>query len=394
MSDRKCYPRLHRNGAPGSHIHLRPAARQAGPRTPVLRCLTASTLIAIMLSACAALSGCQTAPQKNTDTDIRIGVSIYDQYDTFIGEMMDCFESEVASARQQDIRISIENANADRSQPAQNSQVEHMIQDGCDVICVNLVDRTDPTEIIDMARRSNIPVIFFNRELVEEDLMQWDRLYYVGADAFESGRLQGEMAAAWIADHPETDKNHDGQIQYVVLEGEAGHQDAILRSEYSVASLLSSGIPIDKLGYAIANWNRGQAHTQMLQMLERFDNPIELVLANNDDMALGAVDACKEHFSARSSWPAIFGIDGTSVGLAAIQDGTLTGTIYNDKENQASAMFRLAMALARGSSLEDMHLQEGKYIRLPYTKIDEEALREKTSQPETSSTEASKANTF
>ena len=58
--------------------------------------------------------------------------------------------------------------NAADSQSTQNNQVEEMLNDGCDVICVNLVDRTEPTTIIDMAEKNNVPVIFFNRELVAE----------------------------------------------------------------------------------------------------------------------------------------------------------------------------------------------------------------------------------
>ena len=85
------------------------------------------------------------------------------------------------------VAINIDTYNASASQSTQNSQVENMITEGCDVICVNLVDRTDPTAIIDLAEKNNIPVIFFNRELVEEDLERWTRLYYVGAQAFESG---------------------------------------------------------------------------------------------------------------------------------------------------------------------------------------------------------------
>ena len=68
-----------------------------------------------------------------------------------------------------------------------------MLQNSCDVLCVNLVDRTAPSEIIDMAKKKDVPVIFFNRELVEEDLNQWNKLYYVGADAKQSGILQGEL---------------------------------------------------------------------------------------------------------------------------------------------------------------------------------------------------------
>lgn len=117
------------------------------------------------------------------------------------------------------ITINVEIYNASGSQSTQNEQVESMIEDGCDVVCVNLVDRTDPTAIIDEAEKNSVPVIFFNRELVEEDLKRWDKLYYVGAEAFESGIMEGELAAEAFHEQAELDKNQDGIFQYVVLEG-------------------------------------------------------------------------------------------------------------------------------------------------------------------------------
>ena len=90
---------------------------------------------------------------------------------------------------------------------------------------MNLVDRTAPSRIIRMAKQEDIPVLFFNREPVREDLMQWEKLYYIGCDAEQSGIMQGEIVADYIKNHPEVDKNRDGEIQYVLLEGEAGHQE-------------------------------------------------------------------------------------------------------------------------------------------------------------------------
>ena len=104
-----------------------------------------------------------------------------------------------------------------------------MINDGCNVLCVNLADRTEPSEIIDAAKEKDIPIIFFNREPVEEDMRRWDKLYYVGGKAKQSGELQGELAADFIKVNPQADRNNDGKIQYVILEGEMGHQDAIIR---------------------------------------------------------------------------------------------------------------------------------------------------------------------
>ena len=96
-------------------------------------------------------------------------------------------------------------------------------------------------------------------------------------------------------------------------------------------------------------------------------------MSNNDDMALGAIDAYEAAGMIKSDWPAIFGIDGTTVGLEAVRDDKMTGTVYNDKEGQALAMYRLAMTLAKGGSIEnlssDYEITGGKYLRLPYGKV-------------------------
>lgn len=316
------------------------------------------------------IAGCGNENEEEEIKSIKIGVTVYDQYDTFVSQLIDSFNSYASEKEAQTgIAINVEVYNAADSQSTQNSQVETMLNDGCNVVCVNLVDRTEPTTIIDMAEKNNVPVIFFNRELVAEDLERWDKLYYVGAKAFESGIMEGEIAAEVFKNNPETDKNKDGIFQYIVLEGEAGHQDAIVRTEYSVSTIIERGVEVEKLNYAIANWNRAQAQTKMAQMLGEYGNSIELVLANNDDMALGAIDALKAAEIKPERWPVIVGIDGTNVGLEAVKNGEMAGTVYNDKEGQAKAMLNLAYGLSTGGSLGGLDLENGKYIRLPYEKV-------------------------
>lgn len=328
--------------------------------------------VAMVAVAVAGMTGCGQNSQKKVET-IKIGVGVYDQYDTFISELVDHFNeyaSEFSTVLDSDVSVNIDVYNAAGSQTTQNSQVETMLEDGCDVICINLVDRTEPVTIIDMAEKQNVPVIFFNRELVEQDLERWDKLYYVGARAAESGIMQGEMAVDLFEKDEHTDKNGDGVFQYVVLEGEADHQDAIVRTESAVSTITGKGIAVEKLGYAIANWNRAQAQTKMTQFLTQYDDQIELVLANNDDMALGAVDALKASGVPREKWPVILGIDGTDVGLHALEAGEISGTVYQDKEGQAEKMFTLAYCLVTGQPLDDLGLEEERYIFLPYQKIE------------------------
>lgn len=326
-------------------------------------------LLVVIMAGIFMLSGCGSVTDQPVKS-IKIGISVYDQYDTFVGQMMTAFNSYATQKQEMTgITINVEIYNASGSQSTQNEQVESMIKEGYNVICINLVDRTDPTTIIDAAEKNNVPVIFFNRELVEEDLGRWDKLYYVGAEAFESGIMEGELAAEAFEEQEELDKNQDGIFQYIVLEGEVGHQDSIVRTEYSVNTIIQKGVPVEKLGYAIANWNRAQAQTKMSQLLDEYGDKIELVLANNDDMALGAIDALKAQNIPQKDWPAVVGIDGTDVGLEAVRDGEMIGTVYNDKEGQAASMLELAYTLATDGDISSIAMMEGNTIRLPYIKV-------------------------
>ena len=81
------------------------------------------------------------------------------------------------------------------------------------MICADLVDRMDATTVIDRADAAGIPIVFFNRELVEEDLNRSDKLYYVGAEALESGRMPGQIEADyWLDNRAKEDKNGDGML--------------------------------------------------------------------------------------------------------------------------------------------------------------------------------------
>ena len=89
-------------------------------------------------------------------------------------------------------------------------------------------------------------------------------------------------------------------------------------------------------------------------------------------MALGAIDAYEKTNFTESALPVFLGIDGTDAGLQAILDSKLAGTVYNDKEGQAEAMARLAVAIASGEGIEEIEFENDKYIYLPYSKVTSE----------------------
>ena len=322
------------------------------------------------------LSACGNAGEKKAKKKIKIGVTLYDSYDTFLTGYMRAFDKEVAEKRAEGYEVNVLQYNAAGSQAMQNEQVEEMLQNSCDVLCVNLVDRTAPSEIIDMAKKKDVPVIFFNRELVEEDLNQWNKLYYVGADAKQSGVLQGELVLEDVKDAekegqlpPELDRNGDGKLQYLIFEGEAGHQDSIMRTDYVVSTIQDAGIPLDRLDYSIANWSRAEAQSKMMQLYPEFQGKIELILSNNDDMALGVIDAYDKIGVQKDLRPWIYGIDGTKAGLAAIEKGSMRATVYNDEVGQSKALFRIAFQLASEGAEDGEGTEIEKITRLPYRKV-------------------------
>ncbi len=322
-----------------------------------------------VLALAISLVGCGNSIKK-TDHTLRVGVVTYTPDDPFINAMTDILKNDLKAKESNTMNVIVSVRSGDNDQQEQDKIVEEMIDAGCDVLCVNLVDRTAPSNIIRMARQNDIPVIFFNREPVQEDLLQWDKLFYVGCDAAQSGEMQGEIAAEYIKNHPEVDKNGDGKIQYVLLEGEAGHQDAISRTDLSVKTMIENDVELEKLSYQFADWNRAQAENRMSQLIDQYGSDIELILSNNDDMALGAVEAYKNAGYKEEERPIIFGVNGLPDALEAIESGTMQGTVYNDKEDQARMIAFLTVAVFQGSDIKGYGLEDDIYYMSQYRKVD------------------------
>lgn len=310
---------------------------------------------------------------------IRVGVALYLQEDTFLSTVVQHLQ-QLALTRETElgVKINLKIADARSSQASQNEQVDQFLQQGCDVICVNLVDRTAAAVIVDKAQAAGVPIVFFNRQPVEEDLARWDQAYYVGSKADRAGILQGQIVLdAWEKDPAALDRNGDGVLQYVMLEGEPGHQDALLRTEYCVKTLSDAGVAVEKLASDNADWVRGQAMLQMQQWLEAFGDAIEVVFANNDDMALGAIDACLSAGMKEAELPFIVGVDATPPALEAVAAGTLKGTVQNDAAGQAESILDLCCALARGVDPSSaVALEDGKYVWLEYTAVTSDNLKD------------------
>ncbi|QAY67454.1 galactose ABC transporter substrate-binding protein [Paenibacillus protaetiae] len=302
----------------------------------------------------------------------KAGVAIYKFDDTFMSGV----RTAISAAAEGKLKVDI--VDSQNSQPTQNDKVDLFITKKMKAMAINPVDRTAAGIIIDKAQKANIPVVFINREPMADDLAKWDKAYFVGAKAEESGTMEGEIVADYWKAHPEADKNGDGVLQYVMLKGEPGHQDAELRTKFSVQAIQDAGIKVEKLAEDTAMWDRVKGQEKMAAFLASHGDKIEAVIANNDDMALGAIEALKAggYFTGSKYMPVV-GVDATDAAKQALKDGTLLGTVLNDAENQGKATVNLMSVLAKGEAPTKDNtgydITDGKYIWIPYQKVTQES---------------------
>ena len=302
--------------------------------------------------------------------EIKIGACIYRFNDAFMLRFRNAMAEE---AKKENAQINF--ADGQDDQNTQNAQIDEFIANGVNVLIVNIVDRTHSQAIIDKAKAKNIPVVFINREPSIESLNTYEKAYYVGAQAEESGIQSGQLIVDYFKSHPEADKNHDGKLQYILLRGQNGHQDMILRSKYSIDAIKSAGIEPVELANAIANWDKLQAMTIANAFIMSIGaENIEAIIANNDEMALGAIEALKASNYNKGD-PALYipvvGVDANASALEAMDKGEMLGTVLNDADNQGFSAVKLAVALAENKDVSSIGypITDNKYIWIPYQKV-------------------------
>lgn len=274
--------------------------------------------------------------------NIKIGVFLYKADDIFISNLGKEIEKYAKEFEKENrIKINMEVLNASGNQDLQDRQIERFVSLGYDVLCVNPVERTDVSGIIDLCMKKDLPLVFFNRKPVEDDMKRYDKLYYIGTDPKEEAIKQGKMLVdLYKKDKRSLDLNDDGKIDYVLLEGEASHQDSLIRTKWTVKTLQDEAIPINKIAGGVANWDTSQATALMEKWLEEYAGEIELVISNNDSMAMGAIEAIEREKDFRGI--KVVGIDGIAEALEQINKKTMYGTVSNEIDNYAKVIIDIA----------------------------------------------------
>lgn len=299
----------------------------------------------------------------------RIGVTIYKYDDNFMSLMRQAIEKEAKQFPDVELLMN----DSQNAQSVQNDQVDVLISKGVKALAINLVDPAAASTIIGKANLEEVPVIFFNKDPGAKAIGSYEQAYYVGTDPKESGIIQGQLIAKHWKANPDFDLNKDHKIQYVLLKGEPGHPDAEARTKYVIEELNKSGLETEQLFIDTAMWDAAMAKDKMDAWLSSSKaNEIEVVIANNDGMAMGALEAAKAH---GKKLP-IFGVDALPEVLQLIKKGDITGTVLQDGVTQGKVIVQFADNLAKGKEITQgtNWKLEKKVLRIPYVGIDSDNL--------------------
>ena len=321
-----------------------------------------------ILSAIALAVGFATAAQA---ADTRIGVTIYKYDDNFMSLMRKEINKEAKALNDVELLMN----DSQNAQSIQNDQVDVLLSKGVKALAINLVDPAAAPTIIGKAKPDNIPVVFFNKDPGAKAIGSYENAYYVGTDPKESGIIQGDLIAKQWKANPALDLNKDGKIQYVLLKGEPGHPDAEARTKYVVEQLNAKGIQTEQLFIDTGMWDAAMAKDKVDAWLSSSKaNEIEVIISNNNGMAMGALEAARAH----GKQLPIFGVDALPEVLQLIKKGEIAGTVLNDGVNQGKAVVNLANNLSHGKPATEGTKWELKdrVVRIPYVGVDKDNLSE------------------
>ena len=327
-------------------------------------------MAALMLSL---FTGCSSSKESDpvqesvaysSYSDVKLGICIYQLTDNF----MSLFSSElvnylVSQGFSRDNIILLGSAN---NESVQLSQVEELIADGVNALIINPVNSSAAHSITDMASSKNIPLVYINREPSGDEENRWESynldVCYVGCDARQSGIYQGELLLKLGKNR--LDRNGDGKIQYYMIEGSPENIDAGYRTLYSVSTLKNADLQLDCLLDEVGNWDRATAQLIVRKGIKEGLTP-EVIICNNDAMALGAIEAVEQAGLEPGEDVYIVGVDALPEAIEMVEAGKLAGTVYNDYVLQSHRAADAIINYLQGTGNEH-------YIGCDYVKVSAE----------------------
>jgi inositol transport system substrate-binding protein len=272
---------------------------------------------------------------------VKIGVSIANFDDTFLTYMMDGMK---AYAEEHSDKIEISFVDAKEDVAKQVDQVDNFIVQQMDAIIVVPVDTSATDPITEAATKEGIKLVYVNRK--PADLPEGT--YYVGSEEIVAGRLQMEFLAEQLG----------GEGQIAILMGKLDNEGALLRTEGNKE--IAANFPgIEIVDEQTGLWQRNEGMMKTEDWLNRFGADLKAIASNNDDMALGAIQALKD---AGREDILVVGVDATPDGLQALEAGDLAATVFQDASGQGGGAVEVAFNAVKGTQSDQIKMIPFKLV--------------------------------
>ena len=334
------------------------------------------TIIIVVFMIIVTLTDCSKKAVSTITTQgkpVKVAVFLLDFTDDFISLIRKNLE-DIQKENPDNVEYTFYDSKS--NQAIQNEELDNVLKEGTDLILLNIVNIEDSQAVINRVKETNTPVILFNREPVTSVLIQsYDKALYIGTDAKQAGITQGKMVVdAWNTSKKYIDKNNDGIMQYVMLEGEINSKEAIERTKYSILTIEDADIKTQQLALTVCNWLEDLAYNAIKSLFLKYGNQIEVIIANDDTMAIGAIKALQEYGynkGDKSKTIPVVGVDVTPDAKELIEKGDMLGSVFQDPRAYAEALYTCGMNLVAGKSPVDgtkYKLDDtGVSIRIPQT---------------------------
>ncbi|MDD2970898.1 MAG: galactose ABC transporter substrate-binding protein [Lachnospiraceae bacterium] len=358
-------------------------------RKKLVSVLLSTAMVATMLSGCgnssqdtatettttaATEASAEGDTAKSGDAPVA-GVCWYNFADTFISNA----RQSLINIAEADGAVSVEDADSQNDTATQTNNMNNMFSKDVDYLVLNNINTGAIDEICNQILDQGCYGIFANTDTPSDaNFEKNEKLYSVSSVATQSGTIMGEAIVDYWNTNPEADRNGNGKLDYVMLLGIQGHYDTTVRSQNSVQAIVDAGIEVNQVGGdLVCEYARAKAQESVAALLANYSDDIDCIIACNDDMALGAIEALKAggFFGDTGKYVMVTGVDATAVGCDAVREGTLLVTALNNPITLSKAIYKVMKLTSNGEEVttDSMGIEgvsvEGRRVWLDYKAI-------------------------
>src|SRR5471030_2123784 len=318
-------------------------------------CKKILTIIAITAITIATLIGSSSKKllinsNEAPKNPIKVAVFLYQANDNYISEVRKNLED---IQKENEGKVEFSFFDGKGNQVIQNESIDKALNKKFDLFIVNLVDTKVDTVQDTLNKIAQKNIAFILDGTPTKDIINFIRPYnsavFIGTDTEQSGVLQGKIIVdSWNANKKAIDKNNDNVLQYIMLSGKIDSPGAVDRTRYSISTINNVGIKTEELALKFCDWERECAKNNIESLFLKYNDKIEAIIANNDEMAIGAIEALQKYGynkGDKSKDIAVVGIDGLPEAKDLIDKGIMTGTVIQDPKVEAEMFYTIVMNL-------------------------------------------------